>query len=207
MLFARLHLSHCEYVVSDPASMKSLNGGPCAFRSDHGYEAEIAGLVTSAIEHNIYLCDIAISGKAFLQLVFGRGWSNVFNVYFGGHNGVQSLSQIFVRVTYPVEPFGFEFVSGHPMPLVFNSERNGLRQQPDLFGKLGNGQADEFQSVHSDGLYFNSPQSARGGKKGGPAMISIFANQALRPQLAVWCCVSVPRGNKDRHLHIGNCRV
>jgi len=61
-----------------------------------------------------------------------------------GHNGVQSPSLIFIRVTDAVEPFDFEFVLGHGLPFLLNGRRDGLRQQPDLFGKLGNGQADEF---------------------------------------------------------------
>jgi hypothetical protein len=166
-------------VFAYPASKKSLNGGPGAFGSDHSYEAKATRLLIGAFHHNIDIRDIAVSGKDLLQFFFGRGGSDVFNIYFVGHNGVQSPSLIFIRVTDAVEPFDFEFVSSHRLPLLFNSRRDGLRQQPDLFGKLGNGEADEFQSVHSDGPGFNFPQSARSGKKAAPATISVLANPSL----------------------------
>jgi hypothetical protein len=63
-------------------------------------------------------------------------------------NRFQSFSQIFVRVANPVEPFGFPFVSSYPPSFLFNGHTDGSRQQPDLFGKLNNGLAGEFQEAH-----------------------------------------------------------
>jgi len=124
--------------------MESLNGGASALGSDHGYEAETTWLLIGVFHHNIDFRDITVSGKDLLQFFFGRGWSDVFNIYFSGHKSVRSPSLIFFGVADPVEPFGFEFISDYALPFLFNSRRDGSREQPDLFGKLGNGQADEF---------------------------------------------------------------
>lgn len=108
---------------------------------------------------------------------------------------------------YPVEPFGFKFVSRHPLPFLPDGIRDGSGKEPDLFEQLDDGQTNEFQIFHSNGFGFNFPQSTRCGKKGRLAMISVFANPSLLPKPVVWCCVSVPRGNRDRHPRKGNCRV
>jgi hypothetical protein len=147
-VFAWYRLADDEHVFGYLLSMKSLDGGPSAFRGNHGYEAEAAPLLMGAFNHDINVCDIAVSGKELLELALCGGCGDIINMYFGGHNRFQSLSQIFIRVAYPVEPFGFKFVSSHPLTFLFNGHRDGLRQQPDLFGKLNNGQADEFQMVH-----------------------------------------------------------
>jgi len=62
--------------------------------------------------------------------------------------GASSLPAIFRRVAYPVEPFDFLFVQHDlPLPLV-DSLRDRLGKQPDLFGQLDDGQANELQRVH-----------------------------------------------------------
>lgn len=86
------------------------------------------------------------------------------------------ISQIFIRVAYPVEPLGFKFVSSHPPPLLPGSICDGSGKGPDLSGKLDNDQADEFQMVHWGDQGFSSPQNARCEKKAAPATISVFAN-------------------------------
>jgi hypothetical protein len=43
---------------------------------------------------------------------------------------------------------------------MFNRKGKGVRQQAELLGQLGNGQADEFESVHAKGIRFNAPSSA-----------------------------------------------
>jgi hypothetical protein len=128
--------------------MKGLNGGACAFRGHHGDETETPRLLTSAIKRDIHLGHIAVSGKQILQFVFGRGRGDIFNVYFGSHNSIQSLSEIFIRVAYPVEPFGFKFVSIHPPPFSPGGFCYGSGKEPDLSGQLNNGQAEEFQFSH-----------------------------------------------------------
>jgi hypothetical protein len=155
--------------------MKSEHGGPCAFRGYHGYEAQTLWLLTSATQHDIHLYHIAVCGEDLLQFSFGRGGGDVFNVYFGAHNSTQSLSQVFVRVAYPVEPFGFRFVSNHSQPFLPCRSGNGLGQAPDLFEQLDDGEADDSQSFHTIEFGFNFPQSGRCGKKDGPATISVYA--------------------------------
>jgi hypothetical protein len=145
--------------------MKSLDGGPGAFRGYHRYIAKTERLLIRAINHDINLCDIAISGKQIFQFVLCKGRGDVFNIYPGGHNSVQSLSQIFFRVAYPVEPLSFKFVLNHPPPPLFESICDGPGKEPDLFEQLDDCQTDEFKSFHSRGFGFNSPQSARCGKK------------------------------------------
>lgn len=56
-------LTHCEFVLSHQLSMKSLNGGPGAFRCYHCYVAQTLWLLRSAINYDIHLCDIAVNGK------------------------------------------------------------------------------------------------------------------------------------------------
>jgi len=62
--------------------------------------------------------------------------------------GAISLPTVLRRVAYPVEPFDFLFVQYDlPLPLV-GSVRDRLGKQPDLFGQLDDGHANEFQRVH-----------------------------------------------------------
>jgi hypothetical protein len=131
-------------VFGYPPAIQSLKGGPCAFRGNHSDEAQTPWLLTSAIKDEINLGDIAISGEQILQLAFGRGRGDVFNVYFGGHNSIQSLSQVFVRVADSVEPFGFTFVSNHSQPFLPDRRGDGSGKEPDLFEQLDDGQANEF---------------------------------------------------------------
>jgi hypothetical protein len=57
----------------------------------------------------------------------------------------RSSSSILRRIAYPVEPFGFELVSGElPSPLL-KGGRHPLWQQPDLFDQVNDGQAGEFK--------------------------------------------------------------
>jgi hypothetical protein len=103
----------------------------------------------------------------------------IFKFNFGAHDSVQLLSEIFIRVAYPVEAFGFKFVSNDPLSFLPGGLCDGSGKEPDLFGQLNNGQADEFQNFHSDGFGFNFPHSARGEKKDGPATTLVFANPVL----------------------------
>ena len=91
----------------------------------------------------------------------------------------QSLSKVFFRIAYPVEPFGFKFVSSRPLFFSFESHREGLRQRTDIPGKLNNREAEEFQMVHWGDQHFSSPQNARYGKKGALATISVFVSPYL----------------------------
>jgi hypothetical protein len=128
--------------------MKSMNGGSCALRGYHGDEAKAPRLLTRAIKHHIHLGHVAVSAKQCLQFVFRRGRGDIFNVYFGIHKSIQSLSEIFIRVAYPVEPFGFKFVPCYQPSILPGGIGDGSGKEPDLFGQLNHGQADEFQFSH-----------------------------------------------------------
>jgi hypothetical protein len=65
-------------------------------------------------------------------------------MYFSGHNRFQSLSQIFIRVAYPIQPFGFKFVANRPPPFLPDDIRNGSGKEPDLFEQLDDSETDEF---------------------------------------------------------------
>jgi hypothetical protein len=95
---------------------------------------------------------------------------------FWQSSSLSIISQIFIRVAYPVEPFGFEFVSNHPPPFLPGSICDGSGKEPDLSGKLNNDQADKFQMAHWGDQGFSPPQNARCGKKSSPATISVFAS-------------------------------
>jgi len=65
--------------------------------------------------------------------------------YFGGHHGsVRSLSEIFIRVAYPVEAFGFKFVSNHPPLFSPGGFCDGSGKEPDLLEQLDDSETDEF---------------------------------------------------------------
>lgn len=128
-------------------------------------------------------------------------------MYFSGHYHFQSLSKIFFRVAYPVEPLRFSLILNDPLSPLFDSICDGSGEEPDLFKQLDEYQTDEFQFFHSHDFGVNFPQGARDGKKDGLALILVFADLSLWSKPVVGCCVSVPRGNTDRHPRIGNCQV
>lgn len=51
-------------------------------------------------------------------------------------------------MTNPVESFSFHLVPGGPSSPVSESGGDRFWEQPDLFGQLEDGQANEFQYVH-----------------------------------------------------------
>jgi hypothetical protein len=56
------------------------------------------------------------------------------------------FSKVFGRMTYAVKPFDFEFVVLRLLPpLLLNGERDCLREKPDLFGQVEDGQANELK--------------------------------------------------------------
>jgi len=57
----------------------------------------------------------------------------------------QSLPQILGRVAYPVEPFGFKFVSNRLLPPVLEGIRDSLRKQPNLLDQLDDRHTNELQ--------------------------------------------------------------
>ena len=97
-------------------------------------------------------------------------------IYFGGHKCVQSLSEVFIRVAYPVEPLSFTFVSSQPQAFLPGGIGDGPGQEPDLFGHMNHGQADEFQNFHVNDSRFNFRQSVPSGKRDGAATTLPFGN-------------------------------
>ena len=61
---------------------------------------------------------------------------------------VPLLSQVFRRVPDSVEPFSFRLNKSRASLPLFDGSADGLRKQPDLFGKLDQGQANEIQEAH-----------------------------------------------------------
>jgi hypothetical protein len=70
-------------------------------------------------------------------------------------------------------------VSSQRPPFLPGGICNGSGKEPDLFKQVDDGQTDEFQNFHSNDFGFNSPQSARGGKRDEPATTSVFMNASL----------------------------
>jgi hypothetical protein len=60
----------------------------------------------------------------------------------------KSLSKIFRRVAYPVEPFGFTFVQDSLPPSLPGGMRDRFGKRPSLPDQLNEGQANLFQCVH-----------------------------------------------------------
>ena len=83
----------------------------------------------------------------------------------GGHNSVQSPSEIFFRVAYSIKPFGLKFVLNPPLTFLSDHICDGSRKEPGLFEKLDDGQPEELQIFHANDFSFNFPQSALCGKK------------------------------------------
>jgi hypothetical protein len=98
--------------------------------------------------------------------------STAFRI-FGAHNRIQLFAQVFIRVAYSVEPFGFKFVASHPPSFLPDCRGDGFGKEADLFEHLDDGQADEFKVFHARDLVFNFLQSARCGRKSGRAMVSV----------------------------------
>lgn len=63
---------------------------------------------------------------------------------FGGDRGVQSLSEIFIRVADAVEAFGFLFFVSQRLAFLPDRIRDGYGKEPDLFEQLDDGETDEF---------------------------------------------------------------
>ncbi|MFZ0825855.1 MAG: hypothetical protein WAO02_00385 [Verrucomicrobiia bacterium] len=70
---------------------------------------------------------------------------------------IKSPPEILRRVADPVEPFSFMFVPNNPLAPELDGIRDRLRNEPDLFDQLKQGQANEFQGLH--GMVFRRPTS------------------------------------------------
>jgi hypothetical protein len=64
-------------------------------------------------------------------------------------NPGESLSTVLVRVTNPVETFGFEFVEQELLSPMLHGIRDGLGQPTDVFQKLAQGQAKMIDHIHN----------------------------------------------------------
>jgi len=82
--------------------------------------------------------------------------------------GIKSPSKILRRVAYPVEPFGFKFVSNRQPPPLLDGIRDRLGKKPS---PTDNGQANELQRVHKA----VSPVPWSVWDNGQPALISTIA--------------------------------
>ena len=68
--------------------------------------------------------------------------------FMAAKHGDRSLSQIFQRIAYPVEPFGFSFIQDSLPPALLEGIRNSLGQQAGLFNQFDDGPANSFEWVH-----------------------------------------------------------
>jgi hypothetical protein len=64
------------------------------------------------------------------------------------NSALRSPSSILRRVSYPVEAFRFKLVPRELAPPLFQGERDGLWQPPDLFDQVNACPADQFNYVH-----------------------------------------------------------
>ena len=60
----------------------------------------------------------------------------------------ESLPKIFIRIAYPVEPFGFQLVQNDLSPPLLAGIDERLGKQPGLFDQVGDCQANELQCAH-----------------------------------------------------------
>jgi len=60
----------------------------------------------------------------------------------------ESLPEIFRRIAYPVEPFGFKLVQNGLSPPLLDGIYEGLGKQPGLFDQVDYCQANDLQGAH-----------------------------------------------------------
>jgi len=89
-LFAWPRFARDESPRPECSTANGLNGGPRAFRRDH-HKPVAARLMAGAINHDMYVHDIAVSGKQLQQLFLGNRGRQVVEMYLGIHSSRFSM--------------------------------------------------------------------------------------------------------------------